>query len=147
MDPKNNTFKSIAREQFKFLEQEFGYEFQFRREPVYSFLDSVQVEYSNTFLKREIMISFSTNLRDGRIHHSVASGIAKIPYDSVEDYISIFEYLQRQEQEFSFAFFDGEDFEVSLSVILEKLARLFRKDLISVINGSDWYTQYYPRKD
>jgi hypothetical protein len=143
---KAEEIKKMIINAFKFLEDQYLYIPTFKKDSAEIFLMSLEVEYINEIKKRKVAISYTKSNMDNEIRHTFTAAIIRIPYNNVDDFFSLDNYLKAKKNNFSTTiknFYSKQEVEK----ILANIARALKENASPIIEGTEWLSTYYPRKD
>ncbi len=146
MESNNERLKEIILKAFSFLEEEHNYSVICKETEKDIFIDSFEVEYTNSILRREISISYSKGMVNNIVRHTFAISIVRLPYVGVEDFFVLVDYLKAKGVYININF-DNHLEEHKVETRLNEIAKIMKSNVIEVIKGEQWYEKFYPRID
>lgn len=147
--PKNNRIEAVINlilKTFKFLERQYSYTPTYNVQNDNTFIESLDIEYSNESKYRKVIISYTKNKVYEEIKYSFNCSIIKIPYSRIEDFFSLSNYLQSTGRDFSTSLVNHFD-ETEAEKILTQIAIVLKAHTSDILDGRQWLETYYPRID
>ncbi len=137
---------NLILKKFQILESHYNYKPFFKIDEDNLFERSFEVEYVNTKINRKIAICYFVLKHQNIKKHSFSLSITRTPYLSPVDFFSLEYYLNFRGLQLK-SFIENEFNENLANDILTNLATTLLEYTNSIIDGSAWLGDFYPRKD